>query len=99
MSTPSIPVADLVGIARSAFPASRVIHEPINRDHGSWRVIIGGKEEDLWLEVVWGPLSGFGATDMKNLPGDDPDIFAPFGVPLKSIEDAKSWFTTKTKNA
>jgi hypothetical protein len=95
MSVPEISALELMDYVRSIFPATKIVHEPINRDYGSWCITVGGKEEDRWLEVVWGPLSGFGGTDMKNLPGDDPDIFAPFEVAFDSLEDAKRWLADK----
>ncbi len=79
------------------FPTSKVAQEPINPEYRSWRITVGGKEEDRWLEITWGPLSGFGGTDVRNLPRDDPDIFAPFEVAFGSSEEAMRWLEIKSK--
>ena len=91
MNVPGTCAAELLEYARSAFLRDRVVHEFINPELGSWCITVGGKGESRWLDVVWGPLSGFGGTDVKNHPSDDPDIFAPFAVRFESIDDAKRW--------
>ena len=95
MTVPKISALEVLECAKSTFPASKVVHETINPDFGSWRVTVGGKDEARWLEIVWGPLSGFGATDVRKLPSDDPDIFAPFDVALSSMEEARQWLAAK----
>ncbi len=98
MSAPSISAQELASVAKELFPSALIAYKPINPDYGSWRLEIGGRSETQWLEFSWGPLSGFGATDMKEDLGDDAaDIFAPYAVSLDSFEAAKTWLHSKKK--
>ena len=59
---------------------------PINPEYGSWtlRVVKG----DLDMEYVWGPLSGFGGTDLTRpaTPNDTQFDYADEG--FNSIDEA-----------
>jgi hypothetical protein len=97
MSVPKVSSAELIECAKQLFPDEKITQSMINADFGSWQVEIGGKEERRWLEIVWGPLSGFGGTDVKNLPAEDPDIFAPYEIGFGSLEEAKRWLESAAK--
>jgi hypothetical protein len=94
MTIPTVSAPDLSAFARELFPAATVTHIPMNPEHQSWRIEIRGEESRL--EIFWGPLSGFGGTDVLAL-NDDENPFAPYDVGFDSLEAAKAWLRLKKK--
>jgi hypothetical protein len=70
---------------RNACPQAVIRHEPVNQTYGSWLISVEqGKHR---LEIFWGPLSGFGATDLNHWD-EDTNPFAPYDHPRTSATDA-----------
>jgi hypothetical protein len=94
MKIPEIHAHELMEYAKTVFPEAEVVYLPVSVEHQSWRIEIK-KEKELFLDIFWGPLSGFGASDILNSKEEDPTPFALYEVSLDSMEAAKKWLTEK----
>lgn len=84
----AVPVIDrenLLAALQHQFPIARTRWGWINRQYGSWLIEV--RTSTSHIEINWGPLSGFGATDMNN-PREDVNPFGPFDWPLETVEEA-----------
>ena len=81
-----VPVIDrdaLVATLVGRFPSAVIHWHWVNRTYRSWAIDIACGPHRV--EVTWGPLSGFGATDRNNIR-DDTNPFASFDWPLDSAD-------------
>src|SRR4051794_1728291 len=85
---PNVAKDEFAGLVRERFPDAEVRAEDINPAYRSWRVAVRrGLAE---AEVSWGPLTGFGGTDLGR-PSDDPNTFSPFDVGFSSVAEAEAF--------
>ena len=84
-AVPTIDRDALVAALKQRFPGATVRWSWVNRRYRSWTVNVSCGARGV--EIAWGPLSGFGATDQNNIR-DDINPFASFDWPLTSEEDA-----------
>src|SRR5262249_8928223 len=87
-TVPPIDRDELISSIRNSFPAATVQaddSENLNSGCQPWRIEVRHNHHPI--ELSWGPLWGFGATDIGN-PREKKDPFAAYNWPLESIEDA-----------
>jgi hypothetical protein len=84
-SVPTIDRDELEGDLRRCLPDAAITVETINPDCGSWEIAI--KRNGRQVNIAWGPLSGFGTTDLHNLR-EDNNPFASHDWPMESAEAA-----------
>lgn len=94
----SVPLIDrdaLIQAIAARLPGAAVETEDINPDYGSWRlqVSLGSKRAD----ISWGPLSGFGATDVNNFR-EDSNPFGAFDWPMESVNAAVEFVAKVLEN-
>jgi hypothetical protein len=82
---PTIDRDKLIDDLRSRLPDAAITVETINPDYKSW--VISVKRNGHWVDIAWGPLSGFGTTDVNNLR-EDNNPFASHDWPMESAEGA-----------
>jgi len=92
-----IDAKELQIFVEAALPHANVSLSTINPQYHSWCLTI--KADNLWYEYSWGPLSGFGFTDVNAELGENDNTFAPYEVPLSSMADAKQCLLNKIQNA
>lgn len=85
---PEIDAQELKEFVETLLPQSQVTFSPMNPDYGSWQIEVVG--DGLRVEYFWGPLSGFGFTDLNEKLGADNSPFDPYSVNLQSMESAKA---------
>ena len=85
---PQVDREDLLAFVRERFPDARVESKTVNLAFGSWDIEV--ITDVTRLHICWGPLSGFGGTDVNNI-SDEGDPFAPFDVWFKDADHAKTW--------
>ena len=84
---PTIDRAGLITALKDQFAHARVRWHWVNRSYRSWVIKIASGPHRI--EITWGPLSGFGATDRNNLREDEAiNLFGAFDWPLDSSEAA-----------
>ena len=83
---PNITAEELAAKVRDVISEPLIEIAPINPKYGSWRLRV--QEGRLDMEYVWGPLSGFGGTDLARptTPEDTPFDFADEG--FDSLDEA-----------
>lgn len=84
---PEIDAQELKNFINELLPQAEVTLTLMNPKYGSWQ--IEATENDLRFEYFWGPLSGFGFTDINEEPGENDSPFDPYGVNLQSLAEAK----------
>ncbi|MEJ7595727.1 MAG: hypothetical protein WKF77_29810, partial [Planctomycetaceae bacterium] len=62
---PVVAFRDLQDCIQNDFPDATFSPTPVNDDFGSWRLRVS--HEQSTIEYAWGPLSGFGGTDLTQL--------------------------------
>jgi hypothetical protein len=88
---PTIDRDALVHELQRRLPNAGVTVEIMNPEYGSWE--IGIHENGRWVNIAWGPLSGFGATDLNNIR-EDNSPFLSHDWPLKSADEAVAFVVT-----
>jgi hypothetical protein len=96
-NAPLVESSTLMAAARDLFPCASVTFTEVNPQHKSWRIEIR-IEAAVWLELFWGPLSGFGATDLYNQKPEGGGLFDPYDVSLDSVGAAIKWLNEKSRN-
>src|SRR5205814_7404725 len=84
-NVPAIDRDALVRELRRFLPNAAVSARTINPDYGSWEIAI--RDNGHRINIAWGPLSGFGATDLDNIR-EDISPFLSHDWPLESPEEA-----------
>lgn len=82
-AVPTIDREALVAALERRFPDADVRWSWVNRSYGSWTINIASGPHRI--EIAWGPLSGFGATD-QNDSREDSNPFGAWDWPLDSPE-------------
>jgi hypothetical protein len=82
---PDIDMQAMMDCIRQRCPDATVRGEIFNPDYRSWRVEI--RHGERFIELFWGPLSGFGGTDHDNV-SDESTFFDPYDRSLDSMEAA-----------
>lgn len=72
------------GLVKSHLPGATVSVESINREYRSWRMVVTTPHREL--EFVWGPLTGFGGSDLRR-ECDNP--FVCYDQGFSSLEEAE----------
>ena len=93
--TEAVPTIDrdaLVAALERRFPEADVRWSWVNRSYRSWTINIASGAHRI--EIAWGPLSGFGATD-QNAFREDSNPFGAWDWPLDS-SDAAVEFVAQT---
>ena len=83
-----VPIIDrdaLVDALRHRLPDASVTAETINPDYGSWEIAV--RDDRHRVNIAWGPLSGFGATDLDNIR-EDISPFLSHDRPMESAAEA-----------
>jgi hypothetical protein len=83
-----VPNVDRIALAdalRHHLPHATVASAIINQQHKSWEINI--RDDKHRVDVVWGPLSGFGATDLDHIR-DDINPFASHDWAMETAEEA-----------
>lgn len=94
---PEIDAKELQAFVEATLPHAKVLLSTINPQYQSWCLEI--KADNLYYEYSWGPLSGFGFTDVNTELGEDDNPFAPYEIQLSSMEEAKQCLLKKVQNA
>ena len=94
MKVPEISAPELMKFAKALFPSADVDYVSINPEYRSWRIEIK-KGKELFLDISWGPLSGFGGSDVLNIPEEESNPFDPYEVCFDSMDAAKKWLNLK----
>ena len=83
---PKITAEELAAKVRAIIPEPVIEITPISPEHGSWNMHV--KKGKLDMEFIWGPLSGFGASDLARPtpPDDTPFDLADEG--FESVDEA-----------
>ena len=68
LTIPVVARQDLQDWLQNDFPDATFSPAPVNDDFGSWRLRVSRGQNTI--EYVWGPLSGFGGTDLTQLTGE-----------------------------
>ena len=89
MQVPEIAAKDMVEVVRRWIPSAQIEEQVLNRDYGSWLLRVTAP--NIELEFSWGPLSGFGVTNLLADLTDDDNPFAPYEVGLASAQDAEAY--------
>src|SRR3954451_4381078 len=87
-----VPIIDrsaLVDALQRRLPDVLVTSETINTDYGSWEIAV--RDGQHRVNIAWGPLSGFGATDLDNIR-DDITPFLSIDWPMENTEAAAEFF-------
>lgn len=84
-STPHIDRDALAVAIKSRFPAASIEIEEISLPHGSWLIQV--TQDENRVDLAWGPISGFGATNTMNYR-EDANPFGAYDWPLDSIQAA-----------
>jgi len=95
-SVPPVSSDELSRFIGALLPDAEISLAFVSKEHRSW--VMAVTNDNLKIEFFWGPLSGFGVTDLL-AKDDDPDIFRPYGVALESIDEAKRWFSKRVAGA
>ena len=82
---PSIDRAALVEALQRQLPDASVTWETINPDYESWEIAV--RDSQHRVNIAWGPLSGFGVTDLDNIR-EDISPFLSHDWPMESAEAA-----------
>ena len=90
---PRIDAKELQTFVEATLPHATVSLSIINPQYQSWSLTINAN--DLWYEYSWGPLSGFGFTDVNAETGENENPFSPYEAPLPSMADAKQFLLNK----
>ena len=84
-TVPTIDRDALVAALHRRFPDADVRWSWVNRSYRSWTInVVSGPHR---IEIAWGPLSGFGATDQNNVR-EDSNPFGAFDWALDSVDAA-----------
>ena len=94
---PPIDAEELKTFVRAKLPHASVALSTINPQYESWRLTI--KTDGIWYEYSWGPLSGFGFTDVNAEAGENDNSFAPYEISLSSMAEAKQCLLNKIYDA
>lgn len=84
----ALPVIDrdaLMDALRHRLPGAVVTAEQISPDYRSWQIEV--RDARHHVNIAWGPLSGFGATDLDNIRGD-VSPFLSYDWPMESADAA-----------
>jgi hypothetical protein len=84
----AVPVIDreaLLARLQRRFPLAQLRWEWINPQYRSWLIEV--RTSTQHIEINWGPLSGFGATDLND-QREDVNPFGAFDWPLETVEEA-----------
>lgn len=84
-AVPTIDRDKLVNDLRIRLPDAAIAVETINPDYGSWEIAV--KQNGRWVNIAWGPQSGFGTTDLDNLR-EDGNPFGSHDWPMENAEAA-----------
>jgi hypothetical protein len=84
-AVPAIDRDELVRELKRSLPDMDISSRTINADYGSWEIDVRGL--GCWVNITWGPLSGFGATDMDNIR-EDNSPFLSHDWPLETAAEA-----------
>lgn len=85
-NTPCICSNQFTEEKNKLIPDATLELKPINSDYGSWRLnVTKGKME---MEFVWGPLSGFGGSDLSRPTSSDDTPFDYADKEFHSVEEA-----------
>ncbi len=84
-AVPTIDRDAIVAELERRFPAADVRWSWVNRSYRSWTINVASGLHRI--EIAWGPLSGFGATD-QNKFREEVNLFGAFDWPLVSEEAA-----------
>ncbi len=93
---PPIDAKELQSFVEAKLPHAKISLSLINPQYQSWRLEI--KADNLYYEYSWGPISGFGFTDVNTELGEDDSPFAPYEIYLSSMEEAKQCLLKKVQN-
>jgi hypothetical protein len=83
---PKITAEEMAARVRTIIEGAELVMTPINPEYGSWNLhVTKGK---LDMEFIWGPQSGFGASDLARptTPEDTPFDHADEG--FESVDEA-----------
>ena len=83
---PKITAEEMAARVRTILAGAEIVITPINPEYGSWNLHVTKGRLDV--EFIWGPLSGFGASDLARLttPDDTPFDLADEG--FESVDEA-----------
>jgi hypothetical protein len=84
-AVPTIDRDALVAALERRFPDADVRWSWVNQSYRSWTINVASGPHRI--EIAWGPLSGFGATDQNNFR-EEANPFGAFDWPLDSKEAA-----------
>ncbi|HEY1683264.1 MAG TPA: hypothetical protein VGG19_00755 [Tepidisphaeraceae bacterium] len=84
-AVPAIDRDALVRDLQHSLPDVDISWGTINPDYGSWEIAVRGRGH--WVNITWGPLSGFGATDLNN-QREDISPFLSHDWPMQSASEA-----------
>src|SRR3954465_11326998 len=82
---PPIDRDALLAVLAHRFPEATIDWAWVNRSYGSWAINI--LKDVHRIEITWGPLSGFGATDQNNMR-EETNPFGAFDWPLNNEGEA-----------
>lgn len=88
---PVVAIRDLQDWIQNDFPDATFSPAPVNDDYGSWRLQVSHGHSTI--EFAWGPLSGFGGTDLTRLT--DELTFDYCDVYFHSVVDAAMYAMEK----
>jgi hypothetical protein len=86
---PAIDQDELKRFIEEALPNAQIKETFRNPQYESWQLEI--TTTDLCFEFSWGPLSGFGFTDLKAIVDENYNPFDPYDVGFESLADAQQF--------
>jgi len=98
---PQINAEELQAFVEAALPHAEVTLSCIDPQFHSESWCLGIRAANLWYEYTWEPLSGFRFTDVNAALKENYryNSFAPYVIPLFSMEEAKQCLREKIENA
>jgi hypothetical protein len=96
MEIPTVTIQQMSEVVRQYIPSAELKEEVINPDYSSWRLRVVASE--VSLEFLWGPLSGFGVTNLSIPLTENDNPFAPYDIGFESLEAAENYLADFVKH-